>query len=136
MIYFVYYQVYLFFMEISLIVAKVLGIYMVISGLVLIFRQKTVAYLLRDFFNHPAVVYLTGVILVFLSSLFLLQNNIWDFTWRTVVTIFVWSIFVKGLAYIFVPEMLHKMVNKKMFGNLGVHGFFSIVIGMILWTLG
>ncbi len=123
-------------MDISLIVAKVLGIYLVVSGLVLIFKGKTIAYLLKDFFDHPAIVYLTGVILLFLSSLFLLQNNIWDFTWRTVITIFAWATLLKGLAYIFIPETLHKMVNKKMLGNLGVHGFFSIVIGIILWTLG
>lgn len=45
-------------MEISLIVAKVLGLYLIISGFFLIFRGKTVTHLLEDFFGHPAVVYL------------------------------------------------------------------------------
>ena len=95
-------------MEISLLVTKVLAIYLMVSGLMLLVRGKTLPIMLKDFFEHPAVVYLTGVILLFLSSMFLLQNNIWDGTWRTVVTIFGWMVFMKGLAYIFIPEKLHQ----------------------------
>src|SRR3989338_10465915 len=98
-------------MEITLIVAKVLGIYLVISGLFLLFRGKTVPKLLQDFFGHPAFVYLTGVILVLFSSVFLLDNNLWDGTWRTVITIFAWAVFIKGVAYIFVPDALHRTVS-------------------------
>ena len=58
-------------MDTTLLVAKILGIYLVISGLFLLIRGKSIPHLLKDFFNHPAIVYLTGVILVFLSSLYL-----------------------------------------------------------------
>ena len=59
-------------MEISLIAAKLLGTYLIISGLFLITRGKTVPHLLKDFFEHPAIVYLTGAFLIVLSSLFLM----------------------------------------------------------------
>lgn len=121
-------------MDISLIVAKILGIYLIISGLFLIFKGGTVPYLLKDFFGHPAIVYLTGIILVFLSSLFLLQNNVWDGTWHTIVTVFVWVVLFKGIAYIFVPEVLHKAVNKKVLGQLSVYGFISVLAGLLLFS--
>lgn len=123
-------------MTISIIVVKILGIYLVVSGFFLIFKGKTVPYLLKDFYNHPAIVYLTGVILVFLSSLFLLQNNIWDGTWYTAITILVWGVLLKGLSYIFIPEMMYKMVDKKLLASLGVYGFFTIIVGLLLLTLG
>ncbi|MCX6787111.1 MAG: hypothetical protein NTY93_01120 [Candidatus Kaiserbacteria bacterium] len=123
-------------MDISLIAAKILGTYLVISGLFLLFRGKTVPNLLKDFFGHPAVVYLTGVILVFLSALLLIQNNIWDGTWRTVITIFAWFVLLKGVAYIFIPEMLHRMVNKKIFGTLNIYGLVAIVAGLSLFYIG
>jgi len=123
-------------MEISLIVAKVLGTYLVISGFFLLLRGKTLPNILKDFFEHPAVVYLTGVILIFLSTLFLVQNNVWDGTWRSVVTLFVWLVLIKGLAYIFAPEMLHKIVSKKLLEMLNIYGIVAILAGICLFYLG
>lgn len=123
-------------MEISLIAAKVLGLYLIISGFFLVFRGKTVPRLLEDFFGHPAIVYLTGVILIFLSALLLTQHNIWDGTWRTVVTVFAWAVLLKGVAYIFFPEVLHKMVNKKVMDSLNLYGIIAIVAGASLFYLG
>ena len=119
-------------MDITLVVAKVLGLYLIISGLFLIFRGKTIPNLLKDFFGHPAVVYLTGVILVFLSSLFIIQNNVWDGTWHTLVTILMWVVFLKGIAYIFAPDVLHKMVTKKILGSLNLYGLVILVGGVFL----
>jgi uncharacterized protein YjeT (DUF2065 family) len=123
-------------MDISLVAAKILGTYLVISGLFLIFRGKTIPHLLKDFFDHPAIMYLTGIILIFLSSLLLVQNNVWDGTWRTVVTIFAWLVFIKGLAYIFIPETLHKVVTTKVMKSLNVYGLVAIVAGLSLFYLG
>jgi hypothetical protein len=122
-------------MEISLLVAKILGIYLVVSGLFLLFRGKTVPHMLKDFFGHPAIVYLTGVILVFLSTLLLLQGNVWDGTWRSVITVFAWLVMLKGLAYIFVPDMLHKMVNKKLMESVSIYGLIAIVAGLCLFFI-
>jgi len=122
-------------MDISLVVAKILGVYLVVSGLFLIFRGKTLPHLLQDFFGHPAIVYLTGAILIFLSTLLLIQNNIWDGTWRTIITVFGWLIFLKGVAYLFIPKMLQKMVSKKFLGALNLYGLIAIVIGLYLFYL-
>lgn len=122
-------------MEISLIVAKMLGIYLVISGCFLIFKGKTIPHLLQDFFGYPSIVYLTGVILIFLSSLLLLQHNIWDGSWRTIVTIFAWAVFLKGVAYIFFPNILHKLVNKKLLESVSLYGIIAIAAGLSLFYL-
>ena len=100
-------------MEITILIAKVLGIYMMTSGLLLMLKKKSLIILLKDFYEHPALVYLTSTILIFLSSLYLLQYSIWDGTYRVIVTIFVWLVMIKGLCYIFIPETLYKIpVNK------------------------
>lgn len=120
-------------MEISLIVAKVLGLYLVVSGLFLVFRGKTVPHLLKDFFNHPAIVYLAGAMLIFLSAIFLVQNNIWDGTWRTIITIVAWATLIKGVAYILFPEVLHRMVTKKVLDFVNVFGLIAIIAGVALY---
>jgi uncharacterized protein YjeT (DUF2065 family) len=122
-------------MDIPLIVAKILGIYLVVSGLFVMFKGKTLPHMLEDFFNHQAIVYLTGVILLFLSSLYLLQSNIWDGTWRTTVTVIMWLTLFKGLLYIFAPQILKKMISKKMFASLGAYGSVMIAAGVVLYTI-
>jgi hypothetical protein len=122
-------------MDASLIAAKLLGTYLVISGLFLILRGKTLPNILRDFFGHPAMVYLAGVLLIVLSALFLIQNNIWDGTWRTVITVFAWLVFIKGVAYIFAPGKLHRIVNKKFFQMLNLYGLIAIIAGLSLFYI-
>ena len=123
-------------MDISLVAAKILGFYLIISGLFLIFRGKTIPRLLEDFFGHPAIVYLAGVILIFLSTLFLIEHNIWDGSWRTVVTVFAWAVLLKGVAYIFFPEMLHRMTSQKLLEFVSLYGLIAIVAGVYLFYLG
>lgn len=108
---------------------------MIIGGLFIIFRGKTIPHLLQDFFGHPAVVYLTGVILVFLSMLLLVQNNVWDGSWRTLVTLLAWLILFKGLAYLFFPEVLRKMVTKKLLESVSLYGLVALVIGLFLFSI-
>jgi uncharacterized protein YjeT (DUF2065 family) len=122
-------------MDISLVVAKVLGVYFIISSLFLMFRGKTVPHLLKDFFDHPAIVYLTGAILIFLSTVFLIQSNVWDGTWRTLITIIMWATFLKGVGYILAPEALRRMVTKKTLGSLNLYGLIALVGGVFLLYL-
>lgn len=122
-------------MDTTLLVAKVLGIYLVVSGLFLLIKGRTVTHLLKDFFEHPAVVYLTGAILIFLSSMYLIQYNIWDDTWRTLITLFVWLVMLKGLAYILFPQALSEMAVKRFKGSFGAYGVIAVIVGLYLFFL-
>lgn len=122
-------------MDITILVVKILGIYLVVSGLFLVLKGKTVPNLLKDFFDHPATVYLTGIILIFLSSMYLIQYNIWDGTWRSLVTLITWLIMFKGLAYIFAPQILNEIAIKKFRGLFGLYGLLAILVGLYLFFL-
>lgn len=123
-------------MDITLLVSKVLGIYMVVSGLFILIKQKTLPHLLKDFFDHPAVMYLTGVILLFLSSLYLLEHNIWDGSWKTLITVLVWITLLKGLTYIFAPQILSEMTIRKSKSLFSFYGLVAIAAGIYLFLLG
>lgn len=116
-----------------MLVAKLLGIYLVLSGLFLLLKGKTVPHLLKDFFNHPAIMYLTGAILVFLSAMYLLQYNTWDGAWGTPVTILVWLVLIKGVTYIFAPQVLSEMAIKQSKKLFGAYGVIAILVGLWLF---
>jgi len=104
--------------------------------LFLILRGKTLPNIIKDFLGHPAIVYLTGIFLIVLSSLYIIQNNIWDGTWRTAVTVLAWAVFLKGVAYIFVPETLHKVVSKKFLASVNLYGLVAVILGLSLLYIG
>ena len=122
-------------MDVLVITLKVLSVYMVVSGLFLIFKGKAVPHLLKDFYDHPAVVYLSGIILIFLSTMYLIQYNIWDGTWRTAITVVVWLIGLKGLVYIFAPKSLSEYAIKRSRKLFGVYGVVAVVVGLYLFFL-
>ncbi|MFH1473144.1 MAG: hypothetical protein ABIF06_01895 [bacterium] len=123
-------------MDITILVAKLFGIYLVVAGSFLFFKGKSVPHLLRDFFDHPAMMYLTGIILIFLASMYLIPYNVWDGTWRTFVTVFVWLVMLKGLLYVFAPQVLSKMVIRKFRGWFKLYGIIAVVVGVYMFLLG
>ena len=123
-------------MDITILVAKLFGIYLVVAGLFLLFKGKSIPHLLKDFFDHPAMMYLTGIILVFLASMYLIPYNVWDSTWRTLVTVFVWLVLLKGLVYIFVPRLLSETAIQRSRNWFGLYGILSIVVGVYMFFLG
>jgi len=122
-------------MDITILVAKVLGVYLVVAGLFLLIKGKTIPHLLKDFFDHPAIVYLTGIILIFLSSMYLIQYNIWDGGWKTVVTVFIWLVMLKGFTYIFFPKVLSEINVQKFRGAFGAYGVIAIILGLYIFFL-
>lgn len=122
-------------MDVTLLVAKVLGVYLVLAGLFLIIKGKTIPHLLKDFFGHPAMTYLTGVIMVVLSSVYLLQYNIWDGSWKTPVTVLIWLVLLKGVTYIFAPQALNEMAIKKSRNLFNTYGVIAIVAGLYLFFM-
>lgn len=122
-------------MDTTLITLKILSVYLIISGFFIIFRRKSIPHLLKDFFDHPATVYLTGVILIFLSSMYLIQYSIWDGSWKTLVTVFAWLVGLKGLIYIFAPKLLSEVAIRKSKHFFITYGVIAIIVGMYLFTL-
>lgn len=122
-------------MDVTVLTLKILGIYLVVSGLFLLFKGKTVPHLMKDFFDHPATVYLTGIILIFLSSMYLIQYNVWDGTWRSLVTLFAWLVMVKGLLYVFKPKALSEGMIKRYKGAFGLYGIIAVIVGIYLFFL-
>jgi hypothetical protein len=99
-------------MDLTITMAKVFGIYFVVAGVAVLFRKKTLAYVVKDFFDHPAILWLAGINMVFFGGFLVIKHNIWQGTLETWVTVFGWLILAKGVAYMFFPDQLIKFGNK------------------------
>jgi len=122
-------------MDFSLTMAKVLAVYMVVSGLFLLLRAKTLPMLLKDFFGHPAVVYLAGAILVFLGSTLVFRSQYWAAEWQTWTMLFGALVLLKGIVYILIPQALARIHLERSRVGVAITGLISIALGVLLFFI-
>lgn len=118
-----------------MVAAKVIAGYMIISGLFVMLKGKTFIIILKDFFKHPAIMYLAALLLVVLGLMVVIKNNIWDGTWRTWVTVFGVLMLLKGLVYIFFPRTFSDIPYGKMAGFFKLMGFVIAALGVWFWYI-
>lgn len=114
-------------MDIPLLIAKVLSLYFIVSGLLLIFRKKLFVAAVQDFFAHPGIVYVTGAFLFLSSSFLLLTHTAGKSGLPLFVTIVLWLWAIKGAVLIVIPEAYSKIHYERM---------YTIPIGLVVAAVG
>ncbi len=110
-------------METTIIIAKVLGIYFIISGIFMATRQRTFALILKDLYEHKASSYIVGLMLVFGGGFLVSRENVGTGPIATFVVLMSWAILLKGILYTFFPDWLNKMsqsFSKKTYSVIGI----------------
>lgn len=125
-------------MEMSLLLAQVMGLYLILEGLVVLTRRKFVMNIVNDISQHKALMFVTGAMVFILGLLVVLNHNVWEASWRVVPTIIGWAMVIKGVAVFFVPRMV--MNKAKKFAknrNLAVlMGIIAVAVGAYLVYVG
>ena len=114
----------------TLIVAKVLGIYLLVSGLFLLFRGKTLPLVLKDMIKHRSVMWLAGFMLIMIGGLIAYGTR--DSLFITVIG---WVILVKGALYILAPELFTSFFLKISRPLLTSSGIVIILLGLYLFGI-
>ncbi len=124
-------------MELSIFLAKVIGIFLMLVAASLLINKKNTS-LLFDLYKHATAVYITGILETFIGVVFVVSHNIWAFNFQGVLTLIGWIILARGLGRILFPvkatntlEKLKKM--QIMFVPLLV---FIFLIGAYLAYIG
>jgi len=100
-------------METSIFLAKVIGLFGVISTLAIIIRYKLHLAMEENAAKNPTTIYLSGFLLLMLGILLTVSHQVWTRDWRVVITIFGWLILVKGIMRILFHNTVKKLIEKK-----------------------
>lgn len=122
-------------MELTFVVAKVFAIYLFISGWFLLLRRKTLTHVLRDFFEHPAIVHFAGVFLIFLGGTLVVSYAAWREDARTLITVFGALALLKGTAYLFFSKQLSRIHIDRSRPAVAIWGIVAIALGVYLFQL-
>ena len=125
-------------MELSILLAQVMGIYLILEALLVLTRKKFVVNLIDDLSNHKALMFVTGAMVTILGLLVVLNHNVWNASWQVVPTVIGWLMVVKGVLALFVPKMLLAK-GKKVAKNRNLAVLVAIVallVGAYLVSVG
>jgi hypothetical protein len=124
-------------MDISLFLAQAFGLYFVIGGIALLVRPKGIV-MLKETLGTPRSIYLTGFFALMVGIPLVLIHNIWDGSWRVIITIMAWLALLKGVARVFFPEMvvdwLQNLASNE--GMVKVLVWLMILVGLNLLYVG
>lgn len=126
-------------MDVSIFLAKALGIYMVILSAAILMHAENFISIVTGIFHNAALQFVLGMNILMIGILMIISHNIWEPSWVTVVTVLAWLIFLKGIFYIMFPKTVNTMMVQASLRNknwLYCSGVINLVIGAYLLFMG
>lgn len=114
----------------SLFLAKAIGIYLLVIGLMLLIHPKRVKEVMVEVTGSKALFTMNGLITFIIGLLIVTSHNQWHTVWQGVISIFGWIALINGIIRLLIPTWGEKMVSKA-----GGSTFF-VISGVVLLILG
>jgi len=89
---------------ISLFLATVIGWYLVITSVLLLFRHDTLKLAMADILSQRGLFMIVAIMTLILGLLLVVSHNIWVVGWPVVITLFAWLVLLSGLFRLFLPD--------------------------------
>lgn len=115
-------------MTATIILAKILGLYLVIVGAALLINQKYYKTALTNTVKNEGSLLIIGVFTLIFGLLLVVFHNIWVFNWPVIITLIAWATLIKGAVRLLYPKIAGKSV--KILNNKPV--YFAILILLII----
>jgi uncharacterized membrane protein HdeD (DUF308 family) len=108
-------------MELSIFLAKFLGIYLLICGVFCLFRKKQLENAVKDIFSSAGLLALAGAMSLMFGLAIVIAHPVYSMNWRGVITLIGYLSIIKGIVRLWFPVHAHRMATKLMH-----HGFRTI----------
>lgn len=99
--------------EATLPVAIVTSALLLVLGCSMLFATRNWLALMAEYSEHPQRLLIPGLATVVFGLIVVFNHNVWSGGWVVVVSVAGWLILVKGLTFLFSPEVVR------------IHGRFS-----------
>jgi hypothetical protein len=96
-------------------IAKLLGLWMVLTMLGMAADKTGTVEALNGFFNDPGLMWVTGVFTMLVGLAIVVGHNRWSGgALRVAVTIVGWVILIKGLAFVWLPPTAQTLFHQSL----------------------
>lgn len=119
-------------MELSIFLAQLIGVYMVLTSLSALVKRKTLMQAIKQMAHNSHVVYIIAALELIFGLILVLSHNVWDGSWRVIITVIAWLTLIEGVFYLFVK----KSVITKLFEWFARADWFYTLASLIGVVLG
>jgi hypothetical protein len=124
--------------ESSLYLAQVMGLYLVLTGLIIMMRQKLFMAVVKEYVEHKALRTVVPIIQLLAGLALVVAHNVWTWDYRLIITMAGYLMIVESVLYLLIPEKtLKKTVmafNTDVVYKAG--GAVCILLGLYLVIIG
>ena len=96
-------------MEVSKFLSKVIGLYQIIISLAMLINMKQFTADIQGMINNGPLMIYIGCVTVIMGILLVVSHNIWQWTWRMLITIVSWIVLLKGSSILLFPHALDQI---------------------------
>jgi hypothetical protein len=88
-------------MDISIFLAKVVGLYLVITGFFTFIKYKEFPNIIKSMSLEKGTLFVLAIITLMIGLLLVVSHNIWVLDWRLLITLIAWLILLSGIFRLF-----------------------------------
>ena len=96
-------------MDISIFLAKVLGLYLFIMAIVMFVNVQRLRAISNAVAGTPFI-FASGAFALIVGLLLVVSHNIWEADWKVIITIIGWLVLIKGIVRLLFPEYASRMM--------------------------
>ncbi len=129
-------------MQTSVFLAKLIGPVLVASGIALLVSAATYRRVVDEFAASPALIMLSGVIVLPAGLVIVILHNVWTADWRVIITIIGWLCVIGGAVRLTVPDRaaeIARAMKRRMIDHalaLRITAAVYVALGAILCFYG
>lgn len=114
--------------------AMVMGWYLVIMSLLLLFRHDHMKAVVMDVIANKSVFFLLSVISLIMGLLLVFAHSQWVMAWPVIVTVLSWVILISAIIRLFFPQLAIKLARKLLKSKtyLSSQGLLLLLVGAYL----
>lgn len=121
-------------MDISGVIAQILGIFFAVVGIAMVVNSKSVVGAIEESVSHKGVVFLWGLLALFMGAVIVSVNNTWTSGLPLLITILGWLALIKGVFILLAPAAAVALYRKFSKGGMVVFcGVVAFVLGLVLF---
>lgn len=115
----------------SIYLARVIGLYYLITGIFTFVFYTDIDLIIKSFVSQPSLIILVGITTLIVGLLLVVYHNLWVKDWRVVITLIAWLTLIIGVIRLFCYNYIPSISNWVL-----AHKGFMLIPLIIFFLLG
>ena len=123
-------------MDVSAFLAKLIGLYLLIISILWLFRRRQMDAACKEVVASKGLLAVSGEISLIFGLVIVLDHNIWELSWRGLITLLGYFMILKGVMRFAFPAKVKERAAKMMEKGCWTCFIVMVVIGLYLTYCG